>query len=188
MAKNFGRNRITPENYEKLHQPTQWTFDYGIDPETCNEAWEKLDIYQRKELQIAAGDEIPEYLTEIQAKKDEEVIERVTKNRLLEHQTKKFIGLEAYYRVKREYPETFISLMAKQPLELQLKLLNCFDCLKDWYKNKCEITCNYEKFAKKYHKGNVTNQYEIILMEECPICAQNHLSTSRGDDFPAVNA
>jgi len=186
--KKFGRNRITPESYEQLKDYNQFDFDFGITQEIKDEAWEKLSVYERKEIQILAGDEIPEYLMEIQERKDAEVIEKIVRNRLLEHQTKKFIGLEAYYRIKREYSDTFISLMAKQPMELRLKLLNCFECLKKWYRTKENLGCNYEKLAKKYHKGTVVNQYEQILTEECPICVQNHLLTNKGEDFPAVSA
>jgi len=175
IKKKYGRNRITPENYEKLKEPTQLVLGIDMDAKECEEYWEKLPIYERKELQMAGGGEIPEYLTEMQQRKDDEVIEKIMEDRLLENETKKVIGLEEFYRVKREYPDTFISLMSKQPLELRLKLITCFDCLKNWYRAQSKTECQYEKRAKKYYRGEVINQYEQILIKECPICAQNRL-------------
>jgi len=82
----------------------------------------------------------------------------------------RYISLKDFLAVKRNYPDEFIRLMSKQPLEGRLALLNCFDCM-----TKYEITKTAELCKFKKVKSNVTNKYALELMKECPICVQSHI-------------
>jgi hypothetical protein len=157
---------------------------------------DQISPYEEKEFQLVRASEkaLPEELTERQRKKDDAIIERIAQERLNaqmqfeaeknyvmatkedeEYWLRKFsigkgISLEEAYKTKREYPEEFIRLMQKQPLEGRLALLNCFDCISEYRTGRKIEKCKFEKAAK----GNVTNGYALELIGACYVYKTLH--------------